>query len=101
MLFKKLILTSSLWKALAILALHFLVVSTLLLGKATAAPDNGYLLNWWTLDAGGGSSSGGSYQLSGGVSQPDAGSMSGGNYQMQGGFWQATTYYIHLPLVVR
>ena len=66
-----------------------------------AAPASGYTLDWWTVDAGGGASAGGSYQLSGGIAQPDAGAMSGGDYQLQGGIWQGTTYFIHLPLVVR
>jgi hypothetical protein len=76
-------------------------LSALFLSGASAAPAAGYSLGWWTLDAGGGVSSAGSYQLSGAVAQPDAASMAGGTYQLQGGFWQAQTYFIHLPLVVR
>jgi hypothetical protein len=69
--------------------------------RASAAPSSGYSLDWWTVDAGGGASAAGSYQLSGGVAQPDAASLAGGSYQLQGGFWHAQTYFIHLPLVVR
>jgi hypothetical protein len=101
MRFKQFVVVKPSWKALAILVLLALFVGALLLGVATAAPNSGYLLDWRTVDAGGGSSAGGSYQLSGGIAQPDAGSMSGGNYQLQGGFWQGTMYFVHLPIVVR
>jgi hypothetical protein len=46
-----------------------------------------YTINWSTVDGGGGTSTGGSYTLSGTIGQPDAGGMSGGNYTLQGGFW--------------
>jgi hypothetical protein len=51
---------------------------------ATAQP---YALDWSTLDGGGGTSSGGSYSVSGTIGQPDAGTMSGGPYTLEGGFW--------------
>ena len=84
---KRISLITPSWKALAILVLLALVIAVLLLGRAAAAPNSGYSLDWWTVDAGGGSSAGGGYSLSGGVAQPDVGSISGGNYQLQGGFW--------------
>ena len=41
---------------------------------------------------GGGTSSGGSYQVSGTIGQPAAGSaMSGGDYSLTGGFWSSIT----------
>jgi hypothetical protein len=46
-----------------------------------------YAINWWTMDGGGGTSTGGVYSVSGTIGQPDAGTMSGGNYTVQGGFW--------------
>src|SRR5262245_6756382 len=46
-----------------------------------------YLIDWFTIDGGGGTSSGGSYSLSGTIGQPDAGTLSGGNYTLEGGFW--------------
>lgn len=46
-------------------------------------------LDWFTLDGGGGQSSGGAYTLTGTIGQPDAGEASGGNYTLQGGFWSA------------
>ena len=46
-----------------------------------------YEIVWSTIDGGGGTSSGGSYTLSGTIGQPDAGEMSGGDYVLTGGFW--------------
>ena len=46
-----------------------------------------YAIDWFTIDGGGGTSSGGSFTLSGTIGQPDAGTLSGGNYTLQGGFW--------------
>ncbi len=45
-------------------------------------------LSWYTVDGGGGSSStGGDFELSGTIGQPDAGAMTGGDFEMTGGFW--------------
>jgi len=46
-----------------------------------------YELNWMTIDGGGGTSSGGSYVLSGTIGQPDAAYSAGGQYELLGGFW--------------
>src|SRR5690242_15049994 len=47
-----------------------------------------YSIDWFTIDGGGGTSTGGVYQVSGTIGQPDAGpTMSGGNYSIDGGFW--------------
>ena len=46
-----------------------------------------YAIDWFTIDGGGGTSSGGTYTLSGTVGQPDAGTLSGGSYTLEGGFW--------------
>ena len=46
-----------------------------------------YSIDWFTIDGGGGTSTGGVYSVSGTIGQPDAGTMSGGNYTLQGGFW--------------
>ncbi|MSU58973.1 MAG: hypothetical protein EXS35_12535 [Pedosphaera sp.] len=48
-----------------------------------------YAIDWFTLDGGGGQSSGGAYTLAGTIGQPDAGASSGGAYTLQGGFWSA------------
>ena len=46
-----------------------------------------YEINWYTIDGGGGRSSGGPYELVGTIGQPDAAYSSGGNYEILGGFW--------------
>jgi len=46
-----------------------------------------YAIDWFTIDGGGGTSSGGNFTLIGTIGQPDAGTLSGGNYTLQGGFW--------------
>jgi hypothetical protein len=47
-----------------------------------------FSLPWFTLDGGGGRSSGGSLEVVGTVGQPDAGVMTGGEFSLNGGFWQ-------------
>src|SRR5215470_6909646 len=50
-----------------------------------------YDLSWNTIDGGGGTSTGGAFELTGTIGQPDAGpsttGMSGGQFQLVGGFW--------------
>ena len=47
-----------------------------------------YSVDWHKIAGGGGTSTGGTYQVSGTIGQPDAGgAMSGGNYSVTGGFW--------------
>ena len=46
-----------------------------------------YSIDWYTIDAGGGTSTGGAYTVNGTIGQPDAGKMSGGSFTLDGGFW--------------
>jgi hypothetical protein len=47
-----------------------------------------YSIDWYKISGGGGSSTGGAYQLTGTIGQPDAsGAMTGGNFSLTGGFW--------------
>ncbi len=47
-----------------------------------------YSVDWYKVSGGGGISTGGTYQVTGTIGQPDAGgAMSGGNYSVTGGFW--------------
>src|SRR5262249_10917279 len=47
-----------------------------------------YNIDWFTIDGGGGTSTGSVYSVTGTIGQPDAGpTMSGGNYSVNGGFW--------------
>src|SRR6266480_3770721 len=61
--------------------------STAILGSAIGAPSQTYTIDWFTIDGGGGTSTGGVYAVSGTIGQPDAGHMSGGNFSLDGGFW--------------
>ena len=48
-----------------------------------------YAIDWFTIDGGGGQSSGGAYTLVGTIGQPEAATSSGGAYTLEGGFWSA------------
>lgn len=64
--------------------LSLLASAFLFLGTATAQ----YAIDWYTIDGGGGTSTGGVYSVSGTMGQPDAGeAMIGGLYELTGGFW--------------
>ena len=63
--------------------------SCLIVSTALPAMAQTYDLSWFSIDGGGGTSSGGSYSVSGTIGQPDAGVLSGGNYTIAGGFWSA------------
>ena len=59
----------------------------LLLLLALPASAQNFAIDWFTIDGGGGASTGGVYSISGTIGQPDAGRMSGGNFSVDGGFW--------------
>ena len=64
-----------------LLSLFFLVLPALSHAQS-------YSIDWYKIAGGGGTSSGGTYQLSGTIGQPDAsGAMTGGDYSLTGGFW--------------
>ncbi len=47
-----------------------------------------YSIDWYKIAGGGGTSTGGTYQVTGTIGQHDAGGpMTGGNYSLTGGFW--------------
>jgi hypothetical protein len=52
------------------------------------ASGQSYSIDWYKIAGGGGTSTGGTYTVTGTIGQPDAGGpMSGGNYSLTGGFW--------------
>ncbi len=53
-----------------------------------SATAGGFEIPWYTVDAGGGTSSGGGFVLSGTIGQPDPGDLAGGDFALRGGFWQ-------------
>ncbi|MFG0307351.1 MAG: GC-type dockerin domain-anchored protein [Phycisphaerales bacterium JB040] len=65
------------------------VLSALVLSVAVeSASAQPYEITWYTIDGGGGTSSGGTYSLSGTIGQPDAAPpISGGTYTVEPGFW--------------
>ncbi len=54
-----------------------------------------FSIDWYTIDGGGGASTGGVFTVNGTIGQPDAGTMSGGNYSLTGGFW--SLYAVQTP----
>src|SRR5687768_3621509 len=66
-----------------------LILAALLGSLATAAAHaQPFAIDWFTIDGGGGVSSGGGFSLSGTIGQWDAGpTMTGGDFALTGGFW--------------
>ena len=71
-----------------------LAVVVALIATTTILADD-FSLDWWTVDGGGDMwTTGGDYELSGTVSQPDAGvPMTGGDFELTGGFWAGVPPY--------
>jgi len=63
------------------------VAPLLLVLFSLAAQGQDFALDWFTVDGGGGMSTGGQFTVSGTIGQPDAGRMSGGQFTLHGGFW--------------
>ena len=74
------------------------VLMCFLVSSANAQP---YAIDWWTVDDGGiGTSSAGSYVLTGTAGQCDASGMSGaGDYRLVGGYWPGSgmVCWVDLP----
>jgi hypothetical protein len=92
---------------LIIAAIFAVLLIPTIVGASSTLTDDGYEINWWTVDGGGGVSEGGDYTLKGTIGQPDASTTTeGGNYSLRGGFWvegilTIYEYLINLPLVLR
>ena len=65
---------------------NIILFVSLMLPMVSSAQFN---IDWFTIDGGGGTSTGGVYSVSGTIGQPDANStpMAGGNFSLTGGFW--------------
>jgi len=61
----------------------------------------GYSMDWYTIDGGGGNTSGNSYQMTATIGQPDAGTSSGGSFTLLGGFLPGTfqPWHGYMPLI--
>ena len=57
------------------------------LALSTAAHAQPFSINWYTIDGGGGTSTGGTFSVSGTIGQPDAGTLTGGTFEVKGGYW--------------
>jgi hypothetical protein len=65
-----------------------LLVFALLSAALHLANGQSFSIDWYTVDGGGGTSTGGVFTVSGTIGQPDAGGpMAGGNFSVTGGFW--------------
>ena len=63
------------------------ILLSLLLALPALAQTN-YSIDWYKIAGGGGTSTGGTYSVSGTIGQHDAGGpMTGGSYSLTGGFW--------------
>ena len=68
--------------------LLWLVLLATLSSQLSTAHAQPYSIDWYKIAGGGGTSTGGTYSVSGTIGQHDAsGAMSGGNYSVTGGFW--------------
>ena len=63
-----------------------LLVAVLLL-SGMARANGPYEVTWYTIDGGGGTSSGGQYSVTGTIGQADAGYHDGDDMELLGGFW--------------
>ena len=74
-----------------------LVIGLLFGGELCVAQvQTNYTVDWFKVAGGGGTSTGGTYQISGTIGQHDAsGSLTGGNYALTGGFW--SIYALQTP----
>ena len=66
---------------------------------ALAQSGGGYDLTWNTIDGGGGTSTGGGFELSGTAGQPDAGALASadGTFKLKGGFWPGAPCPFDIP----
>jgi hypothetical protein len=63
-----------------------ILVALVVSGLIASSSLGQYELNWYTIDGGGGRSSGGPYELLGTIGQPDAAWSMGGDFELLGGF---------------
>lgn len=64
-----------------------IVAAVLALGASSAALAQPFELSWYSVDGGGEiGSTGGTFEMSSTIGQPDAGAMTGGEFELTGGF---------------
>ena len=72
------------------------LIAVMLIGVAIVSA---YEIDWYTVDGGGGTSTGGVYEISGAIGQQDARSsaMTGNMYELTGGFWVVPVCTLDIP----
>jgi len=69
-----------------------LLALTIAGAASSAAHAQPFEISWYTIDGGGGTSTGGSYSLSGTIGQHDAAQgLAGGSFTLDSGFWPGVT----------
>jgi len=87
------------WIILSVIALLFIMATA-----AYASSGGEYEISFYTIDGGGGTSSGGVYEVTGTIGQHDASEpISGGTFSLFGGFWGRgfLDYFNFLPLILK
>lgn len=82
----------------AVLSTAALALLSIASVTANGPSGGGFDLSWNTLDSGGGTSAGESFELGGTIAQPDAGpAMTGGGFELVGGFWPGAGGPVVIP----
>ena len=83
-------------------------LAVVLLAASTALAADSDQVPWWTVNGGGGTSTGSTFAVSGTLGQPDAGpQLSGTRFSLAGGFWAqagevpAFDFGVYLPWLSR
>ena len=77
-------------------ATTFATLAALTIATFAPAVADDFAIDWWTIDGGGDMfTTGGEFELSGTIGQPDAGfTMTGGDFELTGGFWPGTCFLV-------
>src|SRR5437870_10255476 len=72
----------------AVLTFVLLIIGASVMGRQFGGEGSGFDLSWHTIDGGGGTCAGGTFEMSGTIGQHDAGGpLTGGTFELVGGFW--------------
>jgi hypothetical protein len=79
------------WKD-AMKRLILLILTIICFGAGVVFGQSNFNMDWFTIDGGGGTSTGGVSLVTGTIGQPDAGGLlAGGSFSLAGGFWSLVT----------
>ena len=74
-----------------LILISLVICSMIAVPVLAAAVAGAYTLDWFSINNGGGSSSGGMYTLDSSIGQSLAGALSGGTYRLNVGYWPEIT----------